>query len=140
VEALEHQLVEFLTNLFQSIGWFGVVVIMALESANIPIPSEVTMPLSGWMLVQARGLSALQALLLGGLWGGVGCTVGSIGSYWLGAWGGRPPRGGSGKGRPLVCSLGRLGSVHLSTAAHRAYLYLFSSRGGAHAFRALYHL
>lgn len=90
MEALEHQLVEFLTNLFQSIGWFGVVVIMALESANIPIPSEVTMPLSGWMLVQARGLSALQALLLGGLWGGVGCTVGSIGSYWLGAWGGRP--------------------------------------------------
>lgn len=90
MEALEHQLVEFLTNLLQSIGWFGVVVIMALESANIPIPSEVTMPLSGWMLVQARGLSALQALLLGGWWGGVGCTVGSIVSYALGAWGGRP--------------------------------------------------
>ena len=69
MEALEHQLVEFLTNLFQSIGWFGVVVIMTLESANIPIPSEVTMPLAGWMLVQARGLSALQAMLFGGLWG-----------------------------------------------------------------------
>ena len=90
MEALEHQLVEFLTNLFQTIGWFGVVVIMALESANIPIPSEVTMPLSGWMLVQARGLSALQALLLGGLWGAVGCTTGSVISYALGAWGGRP--------------------------------------------------
>lgn len=90
MEALEHQLVEFLSNLFQTIGWFGVVVIMALESANIPIPSEVTMPLSGWMLVQARGLSALQALWLGGLWGGVGCTVGSVISYALGAWGGRP--------------------------------------------------
>jgi membrane protein DedA with SNARE-associated domain len=90
VEALEHQLVEFLSNLFQTIGWFGVVVIMALESANIPIPSEVTMPLSGWMLVQAKGLSALQALWLGGLWGAVGCTIGSIISYALGAWGGRP--------------------------------------------------
>ncbi len=90
MEALEHQLVEFLTSLLQSIGWFGVVVIMALESANIPIPSEVTMPLAGWMLVQARGLSALQALLLGGFWGAVGCTVGSILSYALGAWGGRP--------------------------------------------------
>lgn len=90
MEALEHQLVEFLTNLFQTIGWFGVVVIMALESANIPIPSEVTMPLSGWMLVQAKGGSALQALLLGGLWGAVGCTAGSIISYALGAWGGRP--------------------------------------------------
>lgn len=90
MEALEHQLVEFLTNLLQSIGWFGVVVIMALESANIPIPSEVTMPLSGWMLVQARGGTALQAVLLGGLWGSVGCTLGSVFSYALGALGGRP--------------------------------------------------
>jgi len=90
VEAIEHQLVEFLTNLLQTINWFGVVVIMALESANIPIPSEVTMPLSGWMLVQARGLSAGSAFLLGGLWGAVGCTLGSVISYWLGAWGGRP--------------------------------------------------
>jgi membrane protein DedA with SNARE-associated domain len=90
VEALEHQLVEFLTNLLQTIDWFGVVVIMALESANIPIPSEVTMPLSGWMLVQAKGLSAWQAIWLGGLWGGLGCTLGSVISYWLGMWGGRP--------------------------------------------------
>jgi membrane protein DedA with SNARE-associated domain len=90
VEALEHQLVEFLMNLFQTIGWLGVVVIMALESANIPIPSEVTMPLAGWMLVQAKGMSAWQALLLGGFWGAVGCTIGSIISYALGAWGGRP--------------------------------------------------
>jgi membrane protein DedA with SNARE-associated domain len=90
VEALEHQLVEFLMNLFQTIGWFGVVVIMALESANIPIPSEVTMPLAGWMLVQAQGLSPWHAILLGGLWGAVGCTLGSVISYALGAWGGRP--------------------------------------------------
>lgn len=90
MEALEHQLVEFLTNLLQSIGWLGVVVIMVLESANIPIPSEVTMPLAGWMLVQARGLSALHALLQGGFFGALGCTLGSVISYALGAWGGRP--------------------------------------------------
>jgi membrane protein DedA with SNARE-associated domain len=90
VEALEHQLVEFLTNLMQSIGWLGVVIIMVLESANIPIPSEVTMPLSGWMLIQARGGSAMQAFLLGGFWGAVGCTLGSVISYALGTWGGRP--------------------------------------------------
>jgi len=90
VEALEHQLVEFLTNLLQTIDWLGVVVIMALESANIPIPSEVTMPLAGWMLVQDRAMTAWQALLLGGFWGAVGCTIGSVVSYALGAWGGRP--------------------------------------------------
>jgi membrane protein DedA with SNARE-associated domain len=87
---LEHQIVEFLTEAFQAMGWAGVVIIMALESANIPIPSEVTMPLAGWMLVQARGGSAWQAIWLGGLWGGVGCTLGSVVSYGLGLWGGRP--------------------------------------------------
>jgi membrane protein DedA with SNARE-associated domain len=90
VQGLETQLVAFLTNLFQTINWYGVVVIMTLESANIPIPSEVTMPLAGWLLIQARGLSALQALWIGGLWGAVGCTLGSVLSYGLGAWGGRP--------------------------------------------------
>jgi membrane protein DedA with SNARE-associated domain len=87
---LEHRIVEFLTNLFQTMGWTGVVGIMVLESANIPIPSEVTMPLSGWLLIQAQGGTAIQAALSGGLWGAVGCTLGSILSYALGAWGGRP--------------------------------------------------
>jgi membrane protein DedA with SNARE-associated domain len=90
MQGLETHLVAFLTDLFQTIGWLGVVVIMILESANIPIPSEVTMPLSGWLLVQARGLSAWHALWMGGLFGAIGCTVGSILSYGLGAWGGRP--------------------------------------------------
>ncbi len=87
---LEHQIVAWLTEVFQAMGWGGVVGIMALESANIPIPSEITMPLSGWLLVQARGGTALQAFLLGGLWGAVGCTLGSVVSYLLGMWGGRP--------------------------------------------------
>lgn len=87
---IEEQLVTWLEQVFHAIGWFGVVVIMALESCNIPIPSEVTMPLAGWLLVQARSLGPWQAVLLGGLWGGVGCTVGSVVSYALGAWGGRP--------------------------------------------------
>jgi membrane protein DedA with SNARE-associated domain len=88
--AWEHGIIDFLTELFQIMNWGGVVGIMALESANIPIPSEVTMPLSGWLLVQARGGSAVQAAVLGGLWGAVGCTLGSLLSYALGAWGGRP--------------------------------------------------
>lgn len=87
---LELRIVDFLTNLFQTMGWTGVVGIMALESANIPIPSEVTMPLSGWLLIQAEGGTAIQAALLGGLWGAVGCTLGSLVSYGLGALGGRP--------------------------------------------------
>ncbi len=90
MQAIEHQIVEFLTNVLQTIGWPGVIIIMALESANIPIPSEVTMPLAGWMLVQARGLTAWTALWQGGLFGAIGCTIGSVLNYALGAWGGRP--------------------------------------------------
>lgn len=83
-------LTETLTVVFHAIGWTGVVIIMALESANIPIPSEVTMPLSGWLLVQAKGGTLLTAILEGGILGGLGCLLGSLGSYALGAWGGRP--------------------------------------------------
>lgn len=75
---------------FTTMGWPGVVAIMAVESANIPIPSEVTMPLAGWMLVEAQGRSQLYALLAGGFYGALGCTLGSIVSYYIGAWGGRP--------------------------------------------------
>ncbi len=90
MQAIEHQIVEFLTHLLQTIGWPGVIGIMTLESANIPIPSEVTMPLAGWMLVQARGLTVWDALWQGGLFGAIGCTIGSVLNYALGAWGGRP--------------------------------------------------
>jgi membrane protein DedA with SNARE-associated domain len=89
-EWLEAQIITSLTQVFDAIGWTGVVVIMALESANIPIPSEVTMPLSGWLLVQARGQGPWTAVLLGGLFGAIGCTIGSLLSYGLGAKGGRP--------------------------------------------------
>ena len=90
MEALEQQLVTWLESLFQTIGWGGVVLIMALESANIPIPSEVTMPLAGWFLAQARGMTAWYAVLSGGFYGALGCTSGSVASYALGYYGGRP--------------------------------------------------
>jgi membrane protein DedA with SNARE-associated domain len=89
LEALEHQVVLFLQNLIQSVGWAGIVLAMAIESACIPLPSEVTMPLAGWMLIQARGLSVWHTFW-GGWWGAVGCTLGSVITYWIGAKGGRP--------------------------------------------------
>lgn len=89
-DQLFHWLTETLTTVFSAIGWTGVVIIMALESANIPIPSEVTMPLAGWLLVQAQGASLGVSILEGGLFGGLGCLLGSLASYGLGAWGGRP--------------------------------------------------
>jgi membrane protein DedA with SNARE-associated domain len=89
LEAIEHQVVLFLQNLIQTVGWAGIVLAMAIESACIPLPSEVTMPLTGWMLIQAKGLSVWHTVWAG-WWGAVGCTLGSVFTYWVGAKGGRP--------------------------------------------------
>lgn len=90
MEAFEHELIAFLQSLFLTIDWGGVVVIMAIESANIPIPSEVTMPLAGWFLVLNRGHSVWYAALVGGFFGALGCTIGSVINYAIGMYGGRP--------------------------------------------------
>ena len=62
---------------------------MAIESACIPFPSEIIMPLAGWILVKDRG-HGMEYLLLAGLYGAVGNLIGSIVAYYAGAWGGRP--------------------------------------------------
>ncbi len=89
IEALEQILVQFLESLFGVIGWFGVVLAMAIESACIPLPSEVTMPLAGWFLIEAQG-HPMWHVLWAGLYGALGCTIGSVVTYWVGALGGRP--------------------------------------------------
>src|SRR5579859_7876101 len=58
---------------------------MAIESACIPLPSELIMPLAGFNVAQGRFSLAGVSLA-----GAVGCTVGSIVAYWIGAVGGRP--------------------------------------------------
>lgn len=52
---------------------------MALESANLPIPSEIVMPFSGYLVSQGQMNFILVVLA-----GAIGCTVGSLFSYWLG--------------------------------------------------------
>ena len=89
-QGLETQITTALTTVIQNIGWLGILLIMILESANIPIPSEVTMPLAGWLLIQKTGGTALQAILIGGLVGAFGCVIGSVINYGFGAYGGRP--------------------------------------------------
>ena len=82
-------IIEFIRNLYQAVGWFGVVAAMTIESACIPLPSEVIMPLSGWMLIKEAGHGPWY-LLWAGFYGALGCTIGSAISYWVGALGGRP--------------------------------------------------
>jgi membrane protein DedA with SNARE-associated domain len=85
---LEETLWTFISSLYQSASWFGVVIMMAIESACIPLPSEIIMPLAGQELVHTGNnwLGILEA----GFFGALGCTIGSIIAYWVGALGGRP--------------------------------------------------
>jgi len=66
-------------------GYIGIVLAMALESACIPLPSEVIMPFSGYLVAQGR-FSLLGVSVAGAL----GCSLGSIVAYYVGLKGGRP--------------------------------------------------
>jgi membrane protein DedA with SNARE-associated domain len=77
-------------------GPFGVTLLMALESACIPLPSEVIMPFAGFLAFKGQmtfhGLGAgspWAQIVIAGVFGAVGCNLGSIPAYELGAWGGR---------------------------------------------------
>ena len=75
-------------------GYVGVVFLMAIESACIPLPSEIIMPFAGSLttvlVIQGVTLAARFNLVLVGLAGALGCLVGSVAAYWVGVWGGRP--------------------------------------------------
>jgi membrane protein DedA with SNARE-associated domain len=78
----------FIEGIYNGFGWLGVVIMMAIESACIPLPSEVVMPLAGQYLINGGG--DLWGVLLAGFYGALGCTIGSTIAYWVGALGGRP--------------------------------------------------
>ena len=86
---MEQALLNFIRDVFNAIQWPGVVLLMAIESANIPLPSELIMPLSGWLLIKEDGLP-VGFVLVAGFFGALGNVLGSLLSYWIGAWGGRP--------------------------------------------------
>jgi membrane protein DedA with SNARE-associated domain len=76
-------LAAWIQGVISAMGYAGVAGLMAIESACIPLPSEVIMPFAG-SLVPAR-----FSLWGVGLAGAIGCVVGSIPAYYLGAYGGR---------------------------------------------------
>lgn len=75
----------FVINTISSLGYMGIVLLMGIESANIPLPSEVIMPFSGYLVYSGQ-----FSLFWVAIAGGFGCLWGSLLSYWIGAKGGRP--------------------------------------------------
>jgi membrane protein DedA with SNARE-associated domain len=75
----------FIVAIISALGYPGVVLLMGIESACIPLPSEIIMPFSGYLVYTGR--FTLWAVSVAGA---VGCVVGSIIAYWVGMYGGRP--------------------------------------------------
>lgn len=93
IEAIDAIVLPFIDGLYARFGYIGVVIAMTIESAAIPIPSELILPFAGWSVSRA-----LPEPLTGASWsywgavvaGVVGNTLGSLLSYAVGYYGGRP--------------------------------------------------
>ena len=83
--SLVEMLGRFVIAVISQAGYPGIVLLMGIESACIPLPSEIIMPFSGYLVYTGRFKLAWVALA-----GAVGCNVGSLVAYYVGALGGRP--------------------------------------------------
>jgi len=77
-------LAAWITAAISAGGYGGVAALMAIESACIPLPSELIMPFAGYLT--SVGRFSLWGVALAGA---IGCNIGSTLAYWIGATGGR---------------------------------------------------
>jgi membrane protein DedA with SNARE-associated domain len=89
VTSIENWIFNIIHSLYIFMHWPGVMLLMAVESACIPFPSELIMPLAGWMLIKEQSLPVIY-VLMAGAFGAIGNTVGSVVAYYVGMWAGRP--------------------------------------------------
>ncbi|MGE0201031.1 MAG: DedA family protein [Candidatus Melainabacteria bacterium] len=76
---------QFITTVIEAGGYWGIALLMAIESANVPLPSEMILTSAGVLVHQGKLNFHLCALF-----GAIGCVLGSLPSYALGYYGGRP--------------------------------------------------
>lgn len=85
VERILGILATFTIGVISSGGYLGIALLMAIESACIPLPSEIIMPFAGYLVSTGR-----FDLYLAATAGAIGCNLGSIVAYEVGKRGGRP--------------------------------------------------
>lgn len=78
-------LATWIMGVISTMGYGGIVLLMAIESACIPLPSEIIMPFAGFLVFKGEMVLWMVAIA-----GALGCVVGSIPAYYLGMYGGRP--------------------------------------------------
>jgi membrane protein DedA with SNARE-associated domain len=85
IEAIITEISRFIVSMISTFGYTGIFLTMAIESACIPLPSEIIMPFSGYLVTTG------QFTILGvTLAGAIGNVAGSLVAYYAGVWGGRP--------------------------------------------------
>jgi membrane protein DedA with SNARE-associated domain len=85
IEKILAPVAAFIISVISAGGYVGIALLMAIESACIPLPSEIIMPFSGY-LVWRGDLDLVWVATAGA----IGCNLGSIPAYALGKYGGRP--------------------------------------------------
>jgi membrane protein DedA with SNARE-associated domain len=85
IDAILATLHHFVVTVISALGYPGVALLMGIESACIPLPSELIMPYAGFLVHVGRFNLWLAALA-----GAIGCNLGSVIAYEIGFYGGRP--------------------------------------------------
>ena len=85
IEKILGILATFTIGVISSGGYLGIALLMAIESACIPLPSEIIMPFAGYLVSTGHFNLYLAATA-----GAIGCNLGSIVGYEIGKDGGRP--------------------------------------------------
>src|SRR5437764_98006 len=75
----------FIKSLIAATGYAGITILMAVESACIPLPSELIMPFAGYLAFEGT-----MKLVWVATAGAIGCNLGSLVAYEIGYYGGRP--------------------------------------------------
>jgi membrane protein DedA with SNARE-associated domain len=75
----------WIIGLIEGSNYLAIGLLMAAESACIPLPSEIIMPFAGYLV--SRDALSLWGVTLAGA---IGCNLGSTIAYAVGSWGGRP--------------------------------------------------
>ena len=85
VEQILEILVTFIEHFISTFGVFGISILMAIESCNIPLPSEAILPFAGYLVTVGK----IPNIHVAAFFGAFGCILGSLPSYYLGYFGGR---------------------------------------------------
>lgn len=91
---IDEIVIPFLNSLYGAVGYLGVLIAMAIESAMVPLPSELILPYAGFLVSDPSQIEPITGqpwnFWIVAIAATIGNTLGSLVAYAIGAYGGRP--------------------------------------------------